>query len=1074
MDSKEFLNPGRQYRGVALWMLNDELEVGEIARQLDGMADAGWGAVIGRTFNGLRTKYLSEEWMTIIGAIVAGCRRHGMKAWLQAGHMPSAVPDLPREIAHQVLVRQPRAGAPAGETDSSAKAAPWHGAGALAEGETVLAEDDSFAYCQRTLNNVLDLLNEQAVTEYLDDAYEKTWAGRFGKEFGKTIEAVWVDEPHFRPPPLPWSRELPAIFEKKWGYRLTDHLPSLFAPVGDHHKVRHQYWRTVTEMFMGAYFRCVSQWCGQHKLKFAGHLMGEDTLNQQIGWTGATMPAYQHMHLPGIDHLTRSLRWPSGKQFLLTPKQCSSAAHQAGRSEILAEMYGVSSHSISFEDRKRIGDWMAVLGINYRCYHAYFYSMRGRRKRIYVPHLSHQQPWWSENRVLSDYFARVSYALRQGQFAPEVLVMHPIESAYCLYDPTTMDRPHDRTTETVEMKTRDDEMVRLMENLLAIHRSFDLGDETMLAEMGKVSRGMAVPAMCSTGVWPLCTTAVSAVAVSSSVAASEKQRKQKKNTGGTPVLHMGKMPMLRLGKMTYGAVVLPSMITIRRTTLDLLKQFAAAGGKVLAVGDLPSRLDGQVDPSAAEELAKFVTHVANDAEELGPSLAAALPAQIEVAVQSGGRARDVWVHARTVKEGPMFFLVNTNPQQAAQAAVRIRGRGQLQTWDLKTGKIAPLPQRTEGEFVVADLSLAPLGSALLVLNDKARAAVAPAPRREVVREIALPISGTARRHDPNALVLDCCRYRKGQGEWSGPLPVIGVQERLEKEDYRGPLTLQFAFHVEAMPPTIQAAIEDAAQYGIRVNGQGVLPAKPQAGEEGPSHYLDRSFHIVDIAAAVRQGENTLELSVDFRPIPKATFDLASLFEVQTGTELENIYLVGDFAVAGLVSPRAARAKCVRYEPKFSLVPESGQSWGDLTAAGYPFYAGRFTLEDTVELPRPAKGQRVYLELPRLDAALAKVRVNGKEAGAIAWAPYEVEITPLVKAGANRIEIELVGTLRNLMGPHHRSNGEPDDCWRTAFNYTPPEGPAEHAEEAEGAWTDDYFVVHFGLRGQAKIKYVAAR
>jgi hypothetical protein len=286
------------------------------------------------------------------------------------------VPDLPLEIAHQVLVRKPKATPPAqAGTCPSAATASEHGtpagraegpgaqakSAALADGETVLAEDDSFLYCRRTLDNVLDLLNEQAVTAYLDDAYEKTWAGRFGREFGKTIEAVWVDEPHFRPPPLPWSRELPAIFERKWGFRLTDHLPSLFAAVGDHHKVRHQYWRTVTEMFVEAYFRRVGVWCGQHKLKFAGHLMGEDTLNNQIGWTGATMPAYQHMHLPGIDHLTRSLAWPTGKRFLLTPKQCSSAAHQAGRDEILAEMYGVSSHSISFEDRKQIGDWMAAL-----------------------------------------------------------------------------------------------------------------------------------------------------------------------------------------------------------------------------------------------------------------------------------------------------------------------------------------------------------------------------------------------------------------------------------------------------------------------------------------------------------------------------------------------------------------------------------------------------------------------------------------------------------------------------------------------------------------------------------------
>ncbi len=176
-------------------------------------------------------------------------------------------------------------------------------------------------------------------------------------------------------------------------------------------------------------------------------------------------------------------------------------------------------------------------------------------------------------------------------------------------------------------------------------------------------------------------------------------------------------------------------------------------------------------------------------------------------------------------------------------------------------------------------------------------------------------------------------------------------------------------------------------------------------------------------------------------------------------------------MAGRIAPRPPRAKCVRYEPGFTLVAETQAGWCDLSAAGYPFYAGRFTLEETAELPRPAKGQRVVLALPGLDAAVAKVRVNGADAGAIAWAPYEVDITPLVKGGRTRVEVELFGTLRNIMGPHHRSSGEPDDCWRTAFNYTAPEGPAEHAEEAEGAWTDDYFVVHFGLRGRAKVRYM---
>ena len=1005
MKPTEFARPAPRYRGVALWMLNDELEVGEVARQLDGIAAAGWGAVIGRTFNGLRTKYLGDEWMNIIDTIVAGCRRHGMKAWLQAGHMPSAVPDLPREIAHQVLVRKPKTAPPP-------------------EGATVLAQDETYLYCQQPLDNVLDLLDGPAVTQYVDDAYRKTWAGRFGKEFGKTIEGVWVDEPHFRPPPLPWSKKLPAIFQTKWGYALTDHLPSLYNKVGDYHKVRHHYWRTVLEMFLNAYFRAVGEWCGKNKLKFCGHLMGEDTLNNQVAWTGAAMPCYEHMHLPGIDHLTRSLTWPAGKKFLLTPKQCSSAANQTGRTEILAEVYGVSSQGISFEDRKAIGDWMAVLGINYRCYHGYFYSLRGRRKRIYVPHLSHQQPWWGENRHVSDYFSRLSYALQQGKYMAEVLVLHPVESIFCLYDPTAMERPHDRSTEAADVKARDDEIIRLLDNLLTVHRSFELGDETLIARHGKVA-GQA----------------------------------------------------FHVGKMSYKVVVLPSLITIRRTTLELLRKFAAAGGKVFAAGELPTRVDGVIDENVAGELAKIAVPVANDPAELMTALNAAATAQIEIGTEAGGVAQNVWVHTRRVKQGRLFFLTNTSRQDAVQVRVRIPGKGKLQTWDLRTGAVAAAPQRREGEFIVSDLPMPPLGSHLLVLDENARPSTVEAPRYRVARAVALPQKGTVRRHDPNVLVLDKCRYRKADGPWSETLPVIRVQQVLEEEGYKGPLTLQFRFQVRDVPKVLRAAIEDAALYDIRVNGQPVgraLPAVPGVPARPADYYVDRSFHPVDIAPAVRAGENALEMSIDFRPIPKATFALASLFETQTGVELESIYLIGDFAVRGDVSPRPARAKCVRFAPDFVLAAERPARWSNLSEGEYPFYAGRFTFEDTVKLTRPAKGQRVFLELPALDATLAKVRVNGADAGAIVWAPYEVEITPFVKGGPNCIEIELVGSLRNLLGPHHRSNGEPDDCWRTAFNYDPDMANVEHAEEAEGAWTDDYFVIHFGLRGAARIKYFQVR
>ena len=69
-----------------------------------------------------------------------------------------------------------------------------------------------------------------------------------------------------------------------------------------------------------------------------------------------------------------------------------------------------------------------------------------------------------------------------------------------------------------------------------------------------------------------------------------------------------------------------------------------------------------------------------------------------------------------------------------------------------------------------------------------------------------------------------------------------------------------------------------------------------------------------------------------------------------------------------------------------------------------------------------------LEIRGLRAALANVSVNGQLAGTSAWQPHRVPIAALARPGTNEIELELVGTLRNLLGPHHLAGGrsEPDE------------------------------------------------
>jgi len=92
-----------------------------------------------------------------------------------------------------------------------------------------------------------------------------------------------------------------------------------------------------------------------------------------------------------------------------------------------------------------------------------------------------------------------------------------------------------------------------------------------------------------------------------------------------------------------------------------------------------------------------------------------------------------------------------------------------------------------------------------------------------------------------------------------------------------------------------------------------------------------------------------------------------------------------------------------------------------------------------------------LEIHNLRAAVANVRANGQPQGVMAWPPHRLDITSGLRPGENEIEIELVSTLRNLLGPHHRAGG--DTHWT---------GPKEFRDK--NCWTDDFILVPFGFDG----------
>ncbi len=85
--------------------------------------------------------------------------------------------------------------------------------------------------------------------------------------------------------------------------------------------------------------------------------------------------------------------------------------------------------------------------------------------------------------------------------------------------------------------------------------------------------------------------------------------------------------------------------------------------------------------------------------------------------------------------------------------------------------------------------------------------------------------------------------------------------------------------------------------------------------------------------------------------------------------------------------------------------------GDWSDQGLGSYSGAVVYRQTFALPAEPVGQKLVLDLGRVDAT-ASVKVNGEEAGIRAWAPYRFDITSLVRAGENSLEIKVANALAN--------------------------------------------------------------
>ncbi len=1009
-----------QFRPVSFWSWNDELDAGELVRQLNQMAKAGMGGHFMHAREGLVTEYMGASWMQCVKTAVAASKAAGIRAWLYdedrwpSGSAGGAIPAMSMDFAVKQLRWEeipPVRLKPAPETiatflvrsrdDDELDIRPIDPKLAARKAKP---PDQVLHFFYESNRNYTDLLSPAAVKEFIRHTYEG-YRAAVGAEFGRTVPGVFTDEPQWSQ--VPWSAELPKCFKKLHGYDLLPQLPLLVHHTPGSTGLRYDFWRAATELFVESYVKQLGQWCHKKKLALTGHLMGEDSLSSQSRFIGAAMPHYPHMQIPGIDQLGRFITDP------LPCKQASSVAHQFGGRRVLSEMFGCAGWNVSFEELKWLAEWQFVQGVDFCCTHLSHYSLRGCRKRDYPPSLHYQQPWWDDYPLLTGHLARLTFMLTRGKHLADVLVLHPAESAWAAYDPA----------DSRKIEELNESLAAVCRALLGFHRDFDFGDESILAASGRVS---------------------------------------------------GRR--LRVKSAEYSVVIVPPCLTLRKTTVGLLDRFRKAGGAVILLGPPPELMDGRPSPRPAETLA-HASPVHLEPARLKEELRKTVPPRIEVLDKNGAHAATVWVQQRDLRQKQVFFLANTSKDTRVDATVRLPGTGRLERWDPETGQARPLATRRRSRMLETALEFEPMGSHLLVLHKRKKPAVVRQKKTRLVLEIPLGDTWSLERTDPNALTLDYCSYRIGNGEWSAQMPVLTVQDNLRH--VVGSEVCEFKYSFDALfsaklPQTLHLVVEEPGAYEISMNG---LAVGTRTAEGDLGWWRDISFRRLDIAHLLKpqdRNEIILRRLIAGEAERKRQMAMASITAEQKnrlhyGPEIESIYITGEFLLRASSPWETLDRRAVRTAAPFVLADTWSQvTTGDLVQQGLPFYAGRVRLTQTVMISekqlKTSNGVRLHLEPP--DAITTKILVNGKPAGVRAWRPYDFETGSLLVPGRNEIRIELAASCRNLLGPHHHVDGElhfvGPASFRTAKSWTDsPTTPAQ-------VWTDRYSFVRFGLAGPATL------
>ncbi len=1017
-----FENPTAEYRATPFWSWNCELTPELLKKEIDYMKEMGFGGYHIHPRVGLATPYLKKEFMDLVRVCLEKGKENEMLTWLyDEDKWPSGyagglnTKDIEsRQKALNITAIPYNDGTLITEadkaiaTDSLPKSKYYllacfdillnaehkmvsYRRIELAD-EVPAGHDKWFAYVEYTpptprMNNeaYCDTLNKKVIENFIKlthEAYKK----EFADEFGKNMPAIFTDEPQFR------VKTTLAFASDKKGVVVpyTTDLEETFTAT---------YGVSIIDNLPVLIFEPANGIPSPIRYQYHDHISERfaeafsDTVGKWCEENGLPLTGHM-MEEATLESQTHSvgdvMRSYRGFQLpgidmlcdhreLNTAKQAQSAAHQYGREGVTSELYGVTNWTFDFRGHKLQGDWQAALGVTIRVPHLFWVSMLGEAKRDYPASIGYQSPWYKEYKHIEDHFARVNTVMTRGTPDVKIGVLHPVESYWLHYG------PNDQTGGIrQDMNRRFDELTRW---LLTGFHDFDFICESLLPS-----------------------------------------RFRETETG------------FGVGEMTYDVVIVPAMETIRKTTLEALKQFHAKGGKIIVMGDAPIYMD-----AIASDLPKtFATTCKNiswskielyqelaelkflDIRELNGNAASNMICQI----RNDGNKKHIFIsHLNKPRNYDVSFIVSHK--------IYLPGEWTVSEYETLRGTKRRLQVTYENGKTVLPWVCSHDDSLLLELTpekDTAQGGFVYT-EKEFIKAEYPTHSASFELSEPNVVLFDRVEYRIADGEWQPANNILKVDMKLRDtlgykrrggqmaqpwlepldKNPKDKVSLRFRFLSEIEYEGAKLALESPEYSTVTMNGEQV----PVVAD---GYYIDENAIKTIALPKIKLGENVITVDLRFGDI----------------TQIEAYYLLGNFGVEhhGVTSTVTKLPEVLYFE--------------NIVNQKLPFYGANIKYSFKI-----MGGGKKTIEISKYRGAVIKVFVDGEHKGYIDFPPHRCELGEL-SDGEHTVTLEFFGNRMNTLGQLHNTDDDipwaSSDSWKTKGRF----------------WTDDYMFYPTGILTSPRI------